>query len=39
MPNTTDSAVTRFANRLRPDDHLHIEGGPLAVGPAAGCNR
>ena len=28
LPNTT-----RFANRLRSADHLHIEGGPLAVGP------
>ena len=33
MPNTTEGAVTRFANRMRPADHLHIEGGPLALGP------
>ena len=28
-----DAAVTRFANRWKPDDHLHIENGSLAVGP------
>jgi len=33
MPNTSESTVTRFANRMRPAEHLHLEGGRLAVGP------
>src|SRR6187549_20744 len=28
-----EAAVTRFANRCKPDDRLHIENGSLAVGP------